>query len=62
MHVWIRPENIHRLTLVVLPFPDNMETLTVFHLYLTMGYVDIPPNFFYMSETVTNITNSRWGD
>ena len=60
MRVWIYLEDLQKLAFVVSPHPSYHDTLTGFHLSLSMGYVDISLRFFYVSETVTELANLRW--
>ena len=43
MRVWIRPEDLPRLSFVVPRHLEDADTLIGFHIFLPMGYVDSAP-------------------
>jgi hypothetical protein len=57
--MFLRPEDCLRLA-IILPTYDDEEQLVAIPMACTMGWVESPPTFCTMSETIADETNRRF--
>ena len=59
--VWLQTADIIKLG-VALPVPPGHPPLVAFPLALPMGWVESPPYFTALTETICDLTNAKLGD
>ena len=57
--IFLKPSDCPRLS-IVLPRYDDEEALVAIPMSSTMGWVESPPSFCAMSETVADLSNQRF--
>jgi hypothetical protein len=56
--VWVRPEDVPKLA-VTFPVNKGEQPMLAFPLALPMGWVESPPHFCVVTETITDLANHR---
>ena len=59
--VWVQPRGVQNLG-VVFPKYDSEEQMVAFLMVLPMGWIESPPYFCMVMETVTDLSNQPAGE